>query len=150
MLLVQVWPGAGFFVIFLSLPLPSHAFSLPSQRNFPISFKPKVAIAKFVWKMQKKVWYYEKWVGRQASFSQISSVKLLLANHANSSKALLLCGFFIICRWIWKEDGNGQKWWTKVPIFAKLCQPQSYRVSYIGLEYFIVTIFFDQKIMPFR
>ena len=29
-------------------------FSLPSQRNFPITFKPKVAIAKFVWKMQKK------------------------------------------------------------------------------------------------
>ena len=29
-------------------------FSLPSQRNFPISFKPKVAIAKFIWKMQKK------------------------------------------------------------------------------------------------
>ena len=33
-----------------------------------ISFKPKVAIAKFVWKMQKKVWYYDKWVGRHASF----------------------------------------------------------------------------------
>ena len=30
-------------------------FSLPSQRNFPISFKPKVAIAKFIGKMQKKV-----------------------------------------------------------------------------------------------
>ena len=29
-------------------------FSLPSQRNFPISFKPKVAIAKFVGKMQNK------------------------------------------------------------------------------------------------
>ena len=29
-------------------------FSLPSQRNFSISFKPKVAIAKFVLKMQKK------------------------------------------------------------------------------------------------
>ena len=29
-------------------------FSLPSQRNFPISFKPKVAIAKFIRKMQKK------------------------------------------------------------------------------------------------
>ena len=29
-------------------------FPLPSQRNFPISFKPKVAKAKFVWKMQKK------------------------------------------------------------------------------------------------
>ena len=32
-------------------------FSLPSQRNFPVSFKPKVVIAKFVWKMQKNVWY---------------------------------------------------------------------------------------------
>ena len=29
-------------------------FSVPSQRNFPISFKPKVAIAKFIGKMQKK------------------------------------------------------------------------------------------------
>ena len=29
-------------------------FSLPSQRNFPISFKPKVPIAKLIWKMQKK------------------------------------------------------------------------------------------------
>ena len=29
-------------------------FSLPSQTNFPISFKPKVAIAKFIGKMQKK------------------------------------------------------------------------------------------------
>ena len=28
-------------------------FFLPSQRNFPISFKPKVVIAKFIWKMQK-------------------------------------------------------------------------------------------------
>ena len=27
--------------------------------------------------MQKKVWYYEKWVGRQASFSPRSSVKYL-------------------------------------------------------------------------
>ena len=34
---------------FLSPP-----YSLPSQRNFPISFKPKVAIAKFIGKMQKK------------------------------------------------------------------------------------------------
>ena len=31
-----------------------HFFSLPSQRNFPISLKPKVAIAKFIGKMQKK------------------------------------------------------------------------------------------------
>ena len=32
-------------------------FSLPSQRNFPISFKPKVAIAEFFWKMQRETWY---------------------------------------------------------------------------------------------
>ena len=32
-------------------------FSLPSQRNFPISFKPKVPIAEFFWKMQTKTWY---------------------------------------------------------------------------------------------
>ena len=38
----------------LRQPTGQTLFSLPSQRNFPISFKPKVAIAKFVWKMQKK------------------------------------------------------------------------------------------------
>ena len=32
-------------------------FSLPFQKNFPISFKPKVAIAGFVWEMQRKTWY---------------------------------------------------------------------------------------------
>ena len=32
-------------------------FALPSQRNFPISFKPKVAIADLFWKMQRKSWY---------------------------------------------------------------------------------------------
>ena len=30
-------------------------FSIPSQRNFPISFKPKVTIAKFIGKMQKSL-----------------------------------------------------------------------------------------------
>ena len=29
-------------------------FSLPPKGNFPISFKPKVAIAEFFWKMQRK------------------------------------------------------------------------------------------------
>jgi hypothetical protein len=33
-------------------------FSLPSQRNFPIYFKPKVAIAVFFWKLQRKIWYF--------------------------------------------------------------------------------------------
>ena len=31
--------------------------NLHSQRDFPISFKPKVAIAEFFWKMQRKAWY---------------------------------------------------------------------------------------------
>ena len=48
-----------FFILALPFFLLFPPFSLPSQRNFPISFKPKVAIAKFIWKMQKKVWYYE-------------------------------------------------------------------------------------------
>ena len=32
-------------------------FFLSSQRNFPISFKPKVSITEFLWKMQRKTWY---------------------------------------------------------------------------------------------
>ena len=32
-------------------------FTLTSQRNFPISFTPKVAIAEFFWKIQRKAWY---------------------------------------------------------------------------------------------
>ena len=32
-------------------------FSLPSQRHFPIFFKPKLAIAEFFWKIQRKTWY---------------------------------------------------------------------------------------------
>jgi hypothetical protein len=50
-------------------------FLWESQRIFSISFKPKVAIAKFIGKIQKKVWYYEKWVGRHASFPPRRSVK---------------------------------------------------------------------------
>ena len=46
------------------------SFSLPSQRNFPISFKLKVAKAKL-----KKICYYEKWVGHHASFPSRRSVK---------------------------------------------------------------------------
>ena len=63
-----------FFILALPFSLLFPPFSLPSQRNFPISFKPKVAIAKFIGKMQKKVWYYEKWVGRHASFPPRRSV----------------------------------------------------------------------------
>ena len=38
-------------------PFLSPPFSLPSQGNFPISFKLKVAIAEFFWKMQRKTLY---------------------------------------------------------------------------------------------
>ena len=48
-----------------SNPKMEYKFSL----HFPI------AIAKFVWKMQKKVWYYEKWVGRHGSFPLRRSLK---------------------------------------------------------------------------
>ena len=37
--------------------LQGRLFSLPSQRNCPISFKPKGAIVDFFWKMQRKTWY---------------------------------------------------------------------------------------------
>jgi hypothetical protein len=42
--------------------------------------KTKVAIAKNIGKIQKKVWYYEKWVGRHASFPPRRSVKSQLSN----------------------------------------------------------------------
>ena len=61
------WPGGRVFethqrhldiLLFSPLrPSLSPSFSLSSQRNFPISFKPKVAKAKFYWKMQRKTWY---------------------------------------------------------------------------------------------
>ena len=53
-------------------------FFLPSQRNFPISFKPKVAIARLQWKMQEKTWYYEKWGGRHVSFPPRRSVNMIV------------------------------------------------------------------------
>ena len=37
--------------------LPSWLSQFSSQRNFSISFKPKVAIAEFFWRMQRKTWY---------------------------------------------------------------------------------------------
>ena len=41
------------------------------------SFKPKVPIAKFIWKMRKKsLVHIMKWVGRHASFPPRRSVKL--------------------------------------------------------------------------
>ena len=45
-------------------------FSLTSQRNFPISFKPKVAIADFFWKIAKKNLVFHFGGGRHASFHQ--------------------------------------------------------------------------------
>ena len=50
-------------------------FSLPSQRNFPISFKPNVAIAEFFWKMQKKKLVFHFEGGRHAALPQKPVVK---------------------------------------------------------------------------
>ena len=48
-------------------------FSLPFLWKFLISFKPKVAIAKYIAKMQ--VWYYEMWVERYYSVAPRRSDK---------------------------------------------------------------------------
>ena len=42
---------------------------------FAFSKRTQLWLSKFVWKMPKKVWYYEKWVGRHASFPPRRSVK---------------------------------------------------------------------------
>ena len=39
--------------------------------NTRFSLHFTVAIAKFVWKMQKTIWYYEKRGGRYASFTPL-------------------------------------------------------------------------------
>ena len=54
--------------------------SLPSQRNYPISFKPKVAIAEFFWK--NLVFHFEG--GRHASFPQKPVVKSILGGSVYS------------------------------------------------------------------
>ena len=84
------WEGMVFPVGCLSLAKLNwdsqlgKLFSQPTQRNFPISFKRKVATAKFIGKMWKKIWYYEKLVGRHASFPPRRSVKVLPLNFAES------------------------------------------------------------------
>ena len=63
------------------LPCWLSQFSLP-KGIFP--FPSNLRIAKFVWKMQKKVWYYKKWVGHHASFPPRRSVKsFILKIHKN-------------------------------------------------------------------
>jgi hypothetical protein len=69
-----------------------------SQRNFPISFKPKVAIAKFVWKMQKKVWYYEKWVDAMPLFL----LDDLLSKYLLTRSSLTALGKNLKCRLVYK------------------------------------------------
>ena len=43
--------------ICLKWPNRADLFPYLPKENFPISFKPKVAIAEFFWKMQRKTWY---------------------------------------------------------------------------------------------
>ena len=68
-------------------------FSLPFQRNFPISFKPKVANdCKDHWENAKKVSYYEKCVRRHASFPPRRSVNKIIKIFY---KSLLLLKYFV-------------------------------------------------------
>ena len=71
----MTWRPTHFFIKVCQQGRP---FSLPSQKNFSISFKPKVAIAEFIWKMERKIWY-SIWGrgggGRHASFPQKPVVK---------------------------------------------------------------------------
>ena len=46
-----------FFCIYFPNVLCYGYLSFEGNWNFLISFKPKVAIAKYVWKMQRKIWY---------------------------------------------------------------------------------------------
>ena len=48
-----LWEGREKGLLYWLSQPTGQTFSLPSQRNFPISFKPKVSIAKFFWKMQR-------------------------------------------------------------------------------------------------
>ena len=54
----KVCPVGSLSVVFLNWDSQQgRPFSLPSQTNFPIFFRPKVAIAEFLLKMQRKTWY---------------------------------------------------------------------------------------------
>ena len=65
---------------FVKLRQPTgQTFFFTFQRNFPISFKPKVAIAELFWKMQRKTWY---------SILGVDAMPLSLKN-------LLLSGLFV-------------------------------------------------------
>ena len=63
--------------------------------NFPILFKPE-----FIGKMQNKVWYYEKWVGRHASFPPRRPVKILPTYKCYHNKNLTIFNI------IWWDDGT--------------------------------------------
>ena len=66
-------------------------FSLPYQRNFPISFKPTVAIAEFFWKMQRKTWYiFYFGGGRHSSFPQKPVVKSWHGKKIGSTTAFII------------------------------------------------------------
>ena len=71
-------------------------FSLPSQMNFPISFKPKVATTEFFWKMESNL-VFQFWSGRYASFPQKPVVKAVSTNEMRSNK----CSFSRVLPMFW-------------------------------------------------
>ena len=57
---------------------PTGQTFLPTQKNFPIYFKPKVATAEFFWKMQRKPWYSNLGVDAMPFFFKNLLLKVLL------------------------------------------------------------------------
>ena len=64
-------------------------FSLPSPRNFPISFKPQVAIAKFFWKMQKECGIMKSGLDAMPLFLLDNLLKSFnIMKHSNKKKSI--------------------------------------------------------------
>ena len=60
--------------------------TIPSQKNFSISFKPKIAIADFFWKVQRKTWY--SILGVDAMPLSLKNLLLkLIENHSKINKS---------------------------------------------------------------
>ena len=56
------------YQVFLCIPQKNSAMATLCLKVIGKIPTTKVAIAKFIGKMQKNDWYYEKWVGLHASF----------------------------------------------------------------------------------
>ena len=87
-IMFALWVWVGFGASFAKLRQPTGQTFFPTFPNhFPISFKPKVAIAEFFWKMQRKTWY--SILGLDAM--PLSLKNLLLSRNLNIRYIILIC-----------------------------------------------------------